>query len=72
LKAALAVLIGGQFNVYLDDDYIAKGRRQKAEGRRFITDIAKGRRQHFDRLSDQAESRRFIIDAWLFQPLDLR
>jgi hypothetical protein len=78
LKAALAVLIGGQFNVYLDDDYIAKGRRQhfdrlsdQAEGRRLITDMAKGRRQHFDRLSDQAEGRRFIIDAWLFQPLDL-
>jgi hypothetical protein len=45
LKAALAVLIGGQFNVYWDDDYIAKGRRQ-----------------HFDRLSDQAEGRRLITD----------
>jgi hypothetical protein len=57
LKAALAVLIGGQFNVYLDDDYIAKGRRQKAEGRRqkaegrrLITDIAKGRRQRAEEL----------------------
>ncbi len=50
--------------MYWDDDYIAKGRRQKAEGRRFITDIAKGRRQ-------RPGGRRFIIDAWLFQPLDL-
>jgi hypothetical protein len=29
----MAILIGGQFNVYWDDDYIAKGKRQKAEGR---------------------------------------
>jgi hypothetical protein len=50
LKAALAVLIGGQFNVYLDDDYIAKGRRQKAEGRRLITDIAEGRGQRAEDL----------------------